>query len=37
VHDVTAEYASDPDHNAADALGAFCYLPIKKENGKGSR
>jgi hypothetical protein len=35
VHNVASEYASDPDHNAADALGAFCYLPLNKENGKG--
>jgi hypothetical protein len=32
---VAQTFRSDPDHNAADALGAFCNLPIKKEVGKG--
>jgi len=32
---VAQTYGSDLDANAADALGAFCYLPIKKELGKG--
>jgi hypothetical protein len=32
---VAQTFGSDPDHNAADALGAFCNLPIKKEVGKG--
>jgi hypothetical protein len=32
---VAQTFGSDPDHNAADALEAFCNLPIKKEVGKG--
>jgi hypothetical protein len=32
---VAQTYGSDLDSNAADALGAFCNLPIKKEVGKG--
>ncbi len=32
---VAQTFGSDPNHNAADALGAFCNLPIKKEVGKG--
>ena len=32
---VAQTFGSDPDHNAADALGAFCNLPIQKEVGKG--
>jgi hypothetical protein len=35
VHGVAQTFGSDPGHNAADALGAFCYLPINKEIGKG--
>jgi hypothetical protein len=32
---VAQTFGSDPDYNAADALGAFCNLPIQKELGKG--
>ena len=32
---VAQTFGSDPDHNAADALEAFCDLPINRETGKG--
>ena len=32
---VAQTFGSDPDHNAADALEAFCDLPITRETGKG--
>jgi hypothetical protein len=35
AHGVAQTFGSDPDHNTADALGAFCDLPIQKEVGKG--
>ena len=35
AHGVAQTYGSDLDYNAADTLGAFCYLPIQKDLGKG--